>query len=82
MPNRNYVLGTLVVLAGIVYVSRYPFHWRTPHLIGGPLHQFALSWDHWPESRGDFIANVLLLCLGLFCVRSSGRAASPSALLC
>jgi VanZ family protein len=74
LPNRNYVLGTLVVLAGIVYVSLYPFHWRTPHLIGGPLHQFALSWDHWPESRGDFIANVLLyMPWGFFCVRSLGR---------
>ena len=77
MPNRNYVLGTLVVLAGIVYVSLYPFHWRTPHLSGGPLHQFALSWDRWPESRGDFIANVLLyLPCGFFCVRSFGRAKS------
>lgn len=75
MPNRNYVLGTLVVLAGIVYVSLYPFHWRATHLIGGPFHQFALSWDRWPESRGDFIANVLLyLPWGFFCVRSFGRA--------
>jgi VanZ family protein len=75
LPNRNYVLGTLVVLAGIVYVSLYPFHWRMPHLGGGPLHQFALSWDRWPESHGDFIANVLLyLPWGFFCVRSFGRA--------
>jgi VanZ family protein len=74
LPNRNYVLGTLVVLAGIVYVSLYPFHWRVPPLPGGPLHQFALSWNHWPESRGDFIANVLLyLPWGFFGVRSLGR---------
>jgi VanZ family protein len=74
LPNRNYVLGTLVVLAGIVYVSLYPFHWRTPPLAGGPLHQFALSWNHWPESRGDFIANLLLyLPWGFFGVRSLGR---------
>jgi VanZ family protein len=77
LPNRNYVLGTLVVLAGIVYVSLYPFHWRAAHLVGGPLHQFALSWSRWPESHGDFIANVLLyLPSGFFCVRSSGRAKS------
>jgi VanZ family protein len=74
LPNRNYVLGTLLVLAGIVYVSLYPFHWRTPPLPGGPLHQFALSWNHWPESRGDFIANLLLyLPWGFFGVRSLGR---------
>jgi len=75
LPNRNYVLGTLVVLAGIVYVSLYPFHWRPVHLAGGPFHQFALSWDRWPESRGDFFANVLLyLPWGVFCVRSIARA--------
>jgi VanZ family protein len=80
LPNRNYVLGTLVVLAGIVYVSLYPFHWRASHLIGGPLHQFALSWNRWPESRGDFIANILLyMPWGFFCVRSLGRS-RPSAL--
>ena len=75
MPNRNYVLGTLVVLASIVYVSLYPFHWRVQHLIDGPLHQFALSWDRRPESHGDFIANVLLyLPWGFFCARSFGCA--------
>jgi VanZ family protein len=69
--NRNYVLGTLVVLAGIVYVSLYPFHWRPSLQLGGPLFQFALSWREWPESRGDFIANVLLyMPWNFFCVRS------------
>ena len=78
MLNRNYVLGTLVVLAGIVYVSLYPFHWRVPHLAGGPLHQFELSWRSWPESRGDFIANLLLyLPWGFFCVRGFGRGKPP-----
>ncbi len=77
MLNRNYVLGALVVLAGIVYVSLYPFHWRVPPLAGGALHQFALSWRSWPESRGDFIANLLLyLPWGFFCVRGFGRGKS------
>jgi VanZ family protein len=80
LPNRNYALGTLVVFAGIVYVSLYPFHGRVAHLAGGPLHQFALTWDRWPESRGDFIANILLyLPWGFFCVCSLGRS-KPAAL--
>ena len=71
MFNRNFFFGALLVLGAIVYVSLYPFHWRIGLPAGGPLHQLWLSADSWPESHGDFIANLLLyLPWGFFATRA------------
>jgi VanZ family protein len=69
--NRNFFFGALVVLAAIIYVSLYPFRWRIGLPAGGPLHELLLSADRWPESHGDFIANLLLyLPWGFFATRA------------
>lgn len=71
MSSRNYFYGTLVVLAGIVYLSLYPFRLRTGLPAGGPVHELLLTWRSWPTSRGDAIANILLyLPWGFFATRS------------
>jgi len=73
--NRNYLLGALVVLAGIAYLSLYPFRWRIGLPAGGPVDALLLTWRRWPKSRGDVIANVLLyLPWGFFVARSVTRA--------
>ena len=75
MLNRNYLLGALVVLAGIAYLSLYPFRWRIGLPAGGPVDALLLTWRRWPKSRGDVIANVLLyLPWGFFVARSVTRA--------
>jgi VanZ family protein len=69
--NRNYVLGALVVLAGIVYVSLYPFRLRAGLPADGALRELLSTWRNWPDNRGDVIANVLLyLPWGFFAARS------------
>jgi VanZ family protein len=72
--NRNYFLGALVVLAGIVYISLYPFRLRAGLLPGGALRHLLATWRNWPDNPGDVIANVLLyLPWGFFAARSVAR---------
>jgi VanZ family protein len=72
--NRNYFLGTLVVLAGIVYVSLYPFRLKAGLPPGGALDTLLSTWRNWSYSRGDVIANVLLyMPWGFFAARSMNR---------
>lgn len=76
MLNRNYFLGALVVLAGIVYVSLYPFRLKAG--IHAPLDRaltdLLSTWRNLPTSRGDAIANVLFyLPWGFFIARSVDR---------
>lgn len=74
MLNRNYFLGALVVLAGILYVSLYPFRLKAGLPPGGALHHLLSTWRNAPASRGDVIANVLLyLPWGFFAARSVDR---------
>jgi VanZ family protein len=72
--NRNYFLGALVVLAGIVYVSLYPFRLKAGLPPSGALHHLLSTWQNAPTSRGDVIANVLLYVpWGFFVARSVDR---------
>ncbi|HLI22510.1 MAG TPA: VanZ family protein [Stellaceae bacterium] len=79
MINRNYAFGALVVLAGIVYVSLYPFHLKAGVPPSGALHHLLSTWREPPTSSGDVIANVLLyMPWGFFVARSFHR--SPTVL--
>jgi VanZ family protein len=76
----------VIMLAGIVYGSLYPFEFRVPAHGIGPLATFVQSWNERP-GRGDFIANVLLyMPLGFFFLLSfpetRRRAMLPLAVLC
>ncbi len=74
MLNRNYFLGALVVLAGIVYISLYPFHQKASLPSGSALAYLLSTWQGPPASRGDVIANVLLYTpWGFFAARSFDR---------
>ncbi len=60
MLNRNAAIAALLVAAGIVYLSLYPFEWRVALPPSGPVAELLRTWRSWPESRGNFIANVIL----------------------
>lgn len=71
MLNRNYALGALVVLAGIVYVSLYPFDLKAGVPLGSGLHYLLSTWRNRPASGGDVLANVILYTpWGFFAARS------------
>src|SRR6201999_4146835 len=75
-PNFKSYIAAAVVIASTVYLSLYPFEWRTDLPPGGPLAAFLNPWRTWPESRGDFIANVLFyLPCGFFVIRCFARRA-------
>ena len=59
MPKLRQYLAAVAVLAAIIYLSLYPFHWRANLPATGPLVAFLSSWRSWPQSRGDFIANTI-----------------------
>jgi hypothetical protein len=51
----------VIMLAGIVYGSLYPFEFRVPANGIGPLATFVHSWNERPGS-GDFIAMSCSIC--------------------
>lgn len=64
--DRRYVWVTAIIIAGIVYASLFPFEFRRPPGIRGPLTTLLSTWNY-PAGRGDLIANVLLyMPFGLF----------------
>ena len=60
MLYRNYTIAALLTAAAIVYLSLYPFEWRTDFPPWGALTQLARTAHEWPQSHGDFLANVTL----------------------
>ena len=58
MQNRPWLLVALV-LVGIVYGSLYPFAFQIPPGSDGALASFLATWKRPPQSRGDFLANLL-----------------------
>ena len=57
--QRNYALVTAVIIAVILYGSFYPFEFRVPEPDVGAVHTLLTSWAE-GDSRGDFLANILL----------------------
>jgi VanZ family protein len=76
--NRGYFFAALIVFGAVIYVSLYPFVWRSVLPPWGPLTELMRSFGHWPESHGDFLANTILyLPLG-FCAALA--VAQPSSM--
>jgi VanZ family protein len=48
------------VVGAIVYGSLYPFHFRDPGTLAQDFLHLASTWKSPPQSRGDFLANLLL----------------------
>ena len=58
-PSFRRYIAAAAVIAAIIYLSLYPFQWRTDLSPPGALVSFLKPWRSWPESRGDFIANTV-----------------------
>lgn len=59
MPERKHYLAAIVVLGATIYLSLYPFQWRSDLATSGPLIDYLKTWRTQPDSRGDFIANIV-----------------------
>jgi len=55
----RYALVVVVILA-IVYGSLYPFSFHNSGTIGAGLRHLLSTWKQLPQSRGDFLVNLLL----------------------
>lgn len=59
MPERKHYLAAAAVVGATIYLSLYPFQWRPEPAASGVLIDYLKTWRTWPDSRGDFIANVV-----------------------
>jgi len=67
MRSRNLLLATVAVIAVIVHGSLYPYQFRVPPGVTGPVEALLDSWATPPSSYGDLVANLLLYVpLGFF----------------
>jgi VanZ family protein len=57
-PSYKLYLIFAFFLIVVTYLSLYPFQWRTHLPPTEPLAAFMARWRTWPESRGDFVANI------------------------
>ena len=60
MRSRNLLLATAAVIAVIVHGSLYPYQFRVPPGMAGPVEALLDSWATPPSSYGDLVANLLL----------------------
>jgi VanZ family protein len=68
--NSGEAVALVIITAGIVYGSLYPFQFSNPALSIGTVDYLLSTWRDW-DRRGDLLANILLyLPFGLLAVRS------------
>src|SRR5258708_28865735 len=60
MRSRNLLVATAAVIAVIVHGSLYPYQFRVPPGMAGPVEALLDSWATPPSSYGDLVANLLL----------------------
>jgi VanZ family protein len=67
MRSRNLLLVTVAVIAVILHGSLYPYQFRVPPGVAGPVDTLLDSWATPPSSFGTLVANTLLYVpLGFF----------------
>jgi VanZ family protein len=67
MRSRTLLLATVALIAVIVHGSLYPYQFRVPPGMAGPVETLLDSWAAPPSSYGDLVANLLLYVpLGFF----------------
>lgn len=74
--NDRYAWATVIIIAGIIYASLFPFQFHRPPGIRGPVETLLSTWNL-PPSRGDLVANILFYTpFGLFASLALSRSAA------
>jgi VanZ family protein len=74
--NVRYAWATVIIIAGIIYASLFPFHFHRPPGIRSAVDTLLSTWNL-PPGRGDLVANVLFYTpFGLFASLALSRGAA------
>jgi hypothetical protein len=73
--NARYAWATVIIIAGIIYASLFPFQFHRLSGIRGPVEALLATWNL-PPGLGDVVANVLFYTpFGLFASLALSRGA-------